>query len=205
MWNHGLDESSIREIPTFQFTKGEVENINQSVCGCVVCLNEFQEHDMLKVLPKCKHAFHLHCIDVWLQTNAKCPLCRSTIVSGNKHCPQDHVIAAPSSSPQDSQLLSCMDSNEDFVVIELGGEHGTTLPRMHQEKSGSRERIGERRSHYTRKCHHSSIMGDECIDVRKKDEQFSVQPIRRSFSMDSANDRQVYLDFQSIIHQNNRS
>ncbi|KAL2321036.1 hypothetical protein Fmac_030005 [Flemingia macrophylla] len=203
IWSHGLDESSIREIPTFEFTKGEAEKINLSVCGCVVCLNEFQDHDMLRVLPKCKHAFHLHCIEVWLRTNAQCPLCRSSIISGNKqHCPQDHFIAAPSSSPQDSQLLSCMDSDEDFVVIELG-EH---VPQMQQERSGSRERIlGERRSHYARKCHHVSIMGDECIDVRNKDdEQFSIQPIRRFFSMDSAHDRQVYLDFQSQMQQNNR-
>ncbi|TKY62369.1 RING-H2 finger protein ATL16 [Spatholobus suberectus] len=200
MWNQGLDESAIREIPTLEFTNGDVEK-NQSVCGCVVCLTEFQEHDMLKVLPNCKHAFHVHCIDIWLQTNANCPLCRSSI-SGNTHCPLDHVIA-PNSSPQDSQLLSYMGSDEDFVVIELGGEHGVTLPQMQQERSDTRGRIVESRSHSSRKCHHVSIMGDECIHVGKKDEQFSIQPIRRSFSMDSANDRQVYLDFQAIIQQNN--
>ncbi|CAJ1901377.1 unnamed protein product [Sphenostylis stenocarpa] len=200
MWNQGLDESDIREIPTLQFTKGEVEK-NQSVFGCVVCLTEFQDHDMLKVLPICKHAFHLHCIDIWLQTNANCPLCRSSILSGNTHFPMDHVIA-PSSSPQDSQMFSYTGSEEDFVVIELGGERGVALPQMQQERSDSREITVQSRSHsITRNV---SIMGDECIDVRKKDEQFSIQPIRRSFSMDSANDRQVYLDFQTIIEQNNR-
>ncbi|KAG2405891.1 RING-H2 finger protein [Vigna angularis] len=206
MWSQGLDESAIKEIPTLQFTKGDVEKNHQSVLyGCVICLTEFQDHDMLKVLPICKHAFHFHCIDVWLQTNSNCPLCRSSIVSGNTDCPMDHIIA-PSSSPQDSQLLSYVDSDEDFVVIELEGEHGEALPQMtQQERSDSRERVVESRSHsIIRKCHHVSIMGDECIDVRKKDEQFSIQPIRRSFSMDSANDRQVYLDFQTIMQQNNR-
>ncbi|ESW34528.1 hypothetical protein PHAVU_001G160000 [Phaseolus vulgaris] len=204
MWSQGLDESAIREIPTLQFTKGDVEK-NQSAYGCVVCLTEFQDHDMLKVLPICKHAFHFHCIDIWLQTNANCPLCRSNIISGNTHCPRDHIIA-PSSSPQDSQLLSYVGSDEDFVVIELGGgEHREALPQMQQERSDSRETIVESRCHsIIRKCHHVSIMGDECIDVGKKDEQFSIQPIRRSFSMDSANDRQVYLDFQIIMQQNNR-
>ena len=208
MWNHGLDESAIKEIPTLECTKAEAEKNIQSVCGCVVCLTEFQEHDMLKVLPNCSHAFHLHCIDIWLQTNANCPLCRSSITSGKKHCSLDDVIA-PSSSPQDSQLLSYMGSDEDFVVIELGGQHVATLPQMMQrERSDTRERnqriVGYSRSHSTRKCHHVSIMGDECIDVRKKDEQFSIQPIRRSFSMDSANDKQLYLDFQTMIQQNNR-
>ncbi|KZV48197.1 hypothetical protein F511_10783 [Dorcoceras hygrometricum] len=45
-------------------------------------------------------------------------------------------------------------------------------------------------------------MGDECIESRQKDEQFAVfQPFRRSFSMDSANDRQLYLAVQHIINQ----
>ncbi|KAK7396428.1 hypothetical protein VNO78_17430 [Psophocarpus tetragonolobus] len=196
MLNHGLDESSIIEIPTIHFTKGEE---NQSMCCCVVCLTEFQEHDMLKVLPNCSHAFHLHCIDIWLQTNANCPLCRSNVISGNKHCPLDHVVA-PSSSPQDSQLLSFMGIDEDFVVIELGGEHGATLPQMRQQDTS----VIQSTSHSTRKCHgRVSIVGDECIDVRKKDQQFSIQPIRRSFSMDSTYDRQVYLDFRTMIQQNN--
>ena len=213
MWNRGLDESVIREIPSIQFTKGEKCEDQTVLYGCMVCLTEFQEQDMLKVLPNCSHAFHLDCIDIWLQTNANCPLCRSSI-SGNTHCPFDHIIG-PSSSPQDSQLLSNMDSDEDFVVIELGGDHGRVLPQVQQERNDSRGSISQNRSHSKmkveqkklgnwkpRKCHHVSIMGDECIDVRKKDDQFSIQHIRRSFSMDSANDRQVYLDVRSIIQQN---
>ncbi|KAJ1416582.1 Zinc finger, RING-type [Sesbania bispinosa] len=208
MWIQGLDESVIQEIPTFQFIKGEGGD-DQSVYSCVVCLTEFQEQDMLKALPNCSHAFHLDCIDIWLQTNSNCPLCRSSI-SGNTSCPMDHIIA-PSSSPQDSQLLSNMGNDEDFVVIELGRENGGTLPQIQRERNDSRE---SSRSHSTRKMeqklmhlkpkkwHHVSIMGDECIDVRKKDDQFSIQPIRRSFSMDSANDRQVYLDVQARVQQN---
>ncbi|KAL6194797.1 hypothetical protein ACLB2K_035872 [Fragaria x ananassa] len=44
-------------------------------------------------------------------------------------------------------------------------------------------------------------MGDECIDIRGKDEQFSIQPIRRSFSMDSSNDRHLYLAVQEAVQQ----
>ncbi|KAJ7977261.1 putative Ring finger protein [Quillaja saponaria] len=210
LWNRGLDESVIREIPSVQFIKGEGEE--KSLSGCIVCLNEFQEQDMLKVLPNCSHAFHLDCIDIWLQSNSNCPLCRSSI-SGKTSYPLDHIIA-PSSSPQNSQLLSNMDSDEDFVVIELGGGDGITLPHRQHERSDSREML-QSRSHSPRKMekklirdlkrrnqHHVSIMGDECINVRTKDDQFSFQPIRRSFSMDSAADRQVYLTVQAIIQQN---
>jgi E3 ubiquitin-protein ligase RNF38/44 len=222
IWTRGVDESVIQEIPTFQFTKGEGDDDNhQSVKGCVVCLNSFQEQDMLKVLPNCSHHFHLDCINIWLQTNANCPLCRTSI-SGNTQFPMNRIIAAPSSSPQDSQLLSNMGSDEDFVVIELwgDGENRGTRSQIQQERNESRERLETlSRTHSTtrkaeeemkvvqlkpRKCHRGSIMGDECIDVRKKDDQFSIQPIRRSFSLDSASDRKAYVDVQNIIQQNNR-
>lgn len=214
MWNRGLDESVIREIPTFQYRR---EGEGRSVYGCVVCLNEFQEQDMLRILPNCSHSFHLDCIDIWLQSNANCPLCRTSI-SGNNKYPIDQIIA-PSSSPQGSQPYtdSLMGGDEDFVVIELGGEEveGALLPQRQQERHVSREiqmqlrdqsplKMEQKRGKLkTRKRHHLSIMGDECIDIREKDDQFSVvQPIRRSFSLDSAVNRQLYVDVQTTIQQN---
>ncbi|XP_002532367.3 RING-H2 finger protein ATL16 [Ricinus communis] len=213
MWNRGLDESVIRGIPAFQYRRGEAQQ--RSIYGCVVCLNEFQEEDMLRVLPNCNHSFHLDCIDIWLQSNANCPLCR-TGISGITRYPIDQIIA-PSSSPQGSQPYtdSLMGGDEDFVVIELGGEEeGILLPHRQQERDASRETQMQLRSQSPakmeqkpgklkpRKRHHLSIMGDECIDVREKDDQFSIQPIRRSFSLDSAVDRQLYLSVQNIIQQN---
>ncbi|KAF3553622.1 hypothetical protein F2Q69_00016160 [Brassica cretica] len=48
---------------------------------CAVCLCEFTEKDKLRLLPTCSHAFHLNCIDTWLQSNSTCPLCRGTLFS----------------------------------------------------------------------------------------------------------------------------
>ncbi|XP_050206392.1 RING-H2 finger protein ATL16-like [Mercurialis annua] len=213
MWNRGLDEHVIREIPTFQYRRGEAHE--RSVYGCVVCLNEFQDEDMLRVLPNCSHSFHLDCIDIWLQSNTNCPLCRTSI-SGTTRYPIDEIIA-PSSSPQGSQTYAdcMMGGDEDFVVIELGGqEEGVLLPHRQQETGESTETQTRFRSRSlakteqkpgklkSRQRHHVSIMGDECIDVREKDDQFSIQPIRRSFSLDSAVDRQLYLSVQAVIQQN---
>ncbi|KAK6940692.1 Zinc finger, RING-type [Dillenia turbinata] len=199
--SQGLDEMLIREIPTFRFRKRECEERN--LFECVVCLNEFQENETLRVLPKCGHAFHLDCIDIWFQSNANCPLCRSSISGKPQKYPLG-VIVAPSSSPQDSQpfIGSYMNSDEDFVVIELSREEGNvvTLPHRPQERHDNLEQKIENNKKM-RKFHRVSIMGDECIDVREKDD-FSIQPIRRSFSLDSAADRQLHLSFQEIIQQN---
>ncbi|TQE01114.1 hypothetical protein C1H46_013253 [Malus baccata] len=55
---------------------------------------------------------------------------------------------------------------------------------------------------FGRKFHNKvTSMGDECIEIRGKDEQFSIQPIRRSFSMDSSADRQLYLAVQEAMQQ----
>ncbi len=43
---------------------------------CPMCEEKFAEDDEVKELT-CKHTFHAPCIDSWLRTNKKCPLCRA--------------------------------------------------------------------------------------------------------------------------------
>ncbi|WMV47982.1 hypothetical protein MTR67_041367 [Solanum verrucosum] len=169
--NRGLDESVIRSIPVFKYKKREENSRIHSECA--VCLNEFQENEKLRVIPNCAHIFHIDCIDVWLQNNANCPLCRNSISS----C---------STPYQDPNLENFRD--EDYVVIEIS--------------NNNQERVSSRKC---KKFRHVTSMGDECINMRKKDDEFdAIQPIRRSFSMDSATDRQLYVAVQEIIMQQQR-
>ncbi|KAL4571986.1 hypothetical protein LXL04_018754 [Taraxacum kok-saghyz] len=160
----GLDESLIRQIPVCQYSKRD--NEKKSLHKCVVCLNEFQDLDTLRVLPSCNHGFHLQCIDIWLRNNSNCPICRLNI-SGTARGPIVLDTIGPTSSPQD-QVLSPTNSSDDFVTIELG-EPSNEL----------------RKSHF----------------IETKDEQLAIQiqPLRRSFSMDSAVDCDIYLSVQDII------
>ncbi|KAL1191295.1 RING-H2 finger protein ATL16 [Cardamine amara subsp. amara] len=237
--NRGLDESVIRAIPIFKFKKridgdndenGSVfkEGEEKSFQECSVCLNEFQDEEKLRIIPNCCHLFHIDCIDVWLQYNANCPMCR-TRVSCDTSFPPDRV-SAPSSSPEymvlnsrDSGTIVVRGENE-YMIIELGNSTGSDRPTngrllVEQERSGSGPLLNESpqksispsprkldRGGFKRKCrklHKITSMGDECIDIgRCKDEQFgSIQPIRRSISMDSSADRQLYLAVQEAIFQ----
>ncbi|CAN8269711.1 unnamed protein product [Cochlearia groenlandica] len=74
--NDGLDESLIKSITVYKFRKGDgfVESSD-----CSVCLSEFEDNERLRLLPKCKHAFHVSCIDTWLKSHSNCPLCRTFI------------------------------------------------------------------------------------------------------------------------------
>ncbi|KAL0461364.1 UNVERIFIED_CONTAM: RING-H2 finger protein ATL54 [Sesamum latifolium] len=69
----GLPQSAIDSISVFKYKKGDglIDG-----CDCSICLNEFQENESLRLLPKCSHAFHVMCIDTWLRSHKNCPVCR---------------------------------------------------------------------------------------------------------------------------------
>ncbi|PIA28448.1 hypothetical protein AQUCO_06900013v1 [Aquilegia coerulea] len=71
--NSGIDRSVIESLPVFRFAslRGQKEGLE-----CSVCLNRFESNEVLRLLPKCKHAFHVECVDTWLDAHSTCPLCR---------------------------------------------------------------------------------------------------------------------------------
>ncbi|KAJ7548629.1 hypothetical protein O6H91_07G020200 [Diphasiastrum complanatum] len=74
--SNGIDEALIDKIPVYSFRE---EDVLIDSTECSVCLSEFQDHEHLRLLPKCGHAFHLPCIDTWLNSHSNCPLCRAPI------------------------------------------------------------------------------------------------------------------------------
>ncbi|VVB02662.1 unnamed protein product [Arabis nemorensis] len=72
----GLQQSIINSITICNYKRGDglIERTD-----CPVCLNEFEEDESLRLLPKCNHAFHISCIDTWLGSHTNCPLCRAGI------------------------------------------------------------------------------------------------------------------------------
>lgn len=78
----------------------------------MVCkLSEFEEEENLRFLSTCRHSFHLDCINIWLQSNDNCPLCRSSISSTTWH-PFDQTMASSSSPKGDPQTQ--LRGEEDF-------------------------------------------------------------------------------------------
>ncbi|KAF2285247.1 hypothetical protein GH714_039101 [Hevea brasiliensis] len=72
----GIDKTVIESLPFFRFSslKGSKDGLE-----CVVCLSKFEDVEVLRLLPKCKHAFHINCVDQWLEKHSSCPLCRCKV------------------------------------------------------------------------------------------------------------------------------
>ncbi|KAL0433355.1 UNVERIFIED_CONTAM: RING-H2 finger protein ATL16 [Sesamum latifolium] len=193
--NRGLDEAAIRSIPILEFKKtgpGKKAAAETKLCECAVCLNEFQEEEKLSV-SVCTRP------DISLR-----PFCQILATSSSA---QNLVPPADNFTDRDE---------EDYMVIEIGYEDRHCSPssvRINQERRNSDEFLSispcprelaptKISGEIAKKFRYVASMGDEWIDSRQKDEQFSVQPIRRSFSMDSAADRKLYSAVQEIIQQN---
>lgn len=82
----GLDQMVINSYPKFQYSKGGNDPV------CPICLCEYRDTEMLRMLPDCKHYFHLNCIDAWLKLNASCPVCRNSPLPTPLSTPLSEVV-----------------------------------------------------------------------------------------------------------------
>lgn len=72
-----LGASSTKQLPTMQYKKLEMSSPESE--SCAICVDDFKEGDMMRVLP-CNHHFHLDCIDEWLINHSDlCPLCKNQV------------------------------------------------------------------------------------------------------------------------------
>lgn len=92
----GVEQVFIDTLPVFLY--GSIRGLKDSA-DCAVCLNEFANEDKLRLLPKCKHAFHTECIDTWLLSNSTCPLCRRSLLPDAEPVFPESTTAAISCAP----------------------------------------------------------------------------------------------------------
>ncbi|KAL8554225.1 hypothetical protein ACS0TY_002434 [Phlomoides rotata] len=86
----GLDEAVINSYPKRVFSKRNRNWGNDTVCS--ICLCEYRESEMLRMLPDCKHCFHVMCVDAWLKLNASCPVCRNSPLPTPLSTPLQEVV-----------------------------------------------------------------------------------------------------------------
>ncbi|XVF80144.1 hypothetical protein PTKIN_Ptkin15bG0046900 [Pterospermum kingtungense] len=89
----GLDQAVINSYPKFQFSK-EAAAVGSSDVNttCSICLCEYRDLEMLRMMPECRHYFHVSCIDAWLKLNGSCPICRNSPLPTPLSTPLSEVV-----------------------------------------------------------------------------------------------------------------
>lgn len=83
----GLKKSRLRQIPVAVYGAG----VDIPATDCPICLGEFMDGEKVRVLPECRHGFHVRCIDMWLVSHSSCPTCRRSLT--NQPAPSDEEDA----------------------------------------------------------------------------------------------------------------
>ncbi|KAH0865956.1 hypothetical protein HID58_083167 [Brassica napus] len=125
----GLDKTAIESLPFFRFSalKGSKQGLE-----CSVCLSKFEDVEILRLLPKCKHAFHIECIDEWLEQHATCPLCRNRVsiedelsVFGGGSNNSMRIMSQLSESREEEssmEILNFGKNDNSLSLVEQGNE-----------------------------------------------------------------------------------
>ncbi|XP_059903608.1 RING finger protein 150-like [Gadus macrocephalus] len=71
-------KKAISRLEVRTIKKGDKE-IDSEFDSCAVCIESYKPNDVVRILP-CRHLFHKHCIDPWLQDQRTCPMCKTNIL-----------------------------------------------------------------------------------------------------------------------------
>lgn len=149
----GLDEATIASIAAVEYRRGVGRGGD-----CAVCLGEFSDGELVRLLPRCAHPFHAPCIDTWLRAHINCPICRSP------------VVVVPSDLP-----AAAGEAEADGVQLE---EHQArdemSLSQSESETEGSEDSEAS-----------SDTQSEDTTAAGEENGRATPKPIRRSASMDS--------------------
>ncbi|KZV52704.1 ring finger protein [Dorcoceras hygrometricum] len=91
----GLDPSVIASLPVLVFKQTDRGNSFE----CSVCLSALEDGERARLLPNCKHTFHIDCIDKWLGSNSTCPICRAEAEPSLVPEPREGMLVAAGDAP----------------------------------------------------------------------------------------------------------
>ncbi|XP_025613169.1 RING-H2 finger protein ATL11-like [Arachis hypogaea] len=116
----GLDREIIETFPTFVYSAVKTQKIGRATLECAVCLNEFNDDETLRLIPKCSHVFHPDCIDAWLANHSTCPVCRANLFpSDNNNNDNGTFVAVQIPDPESNGS-----HRSEIAQINNGNDNG---------------------------------------------------------------------------------
>lgn len=127
--SRGLDSEVLETFPTFAYSTVKGLKIGKGALECAVCLNEFEDEETIRLIPKCDHVFHAECIDAWLENHVTCPVCRSDLVPKPGDSTQiDTQLELGATEGADNQTTVAADEGNTDVSIPIAEDAVDTTP-----------------------------------------------------------------------------
>ncbi|KAJ8647594.1 hypothetical protein MRB53_000617 [Persea americana] len=118
----GLDASVVAALPMFGYKSDEHKGTEE----CVICLSVLVDEEKARILPKCRHVFHVGCIDMWLHSHSTCPICRAFVVPGEEAMDVSSIVTLelshdppPETSSSHEQAVMTEEHSEIVVEVEI--------------------------------------------------------------------------------------
>ena len=196
--NSGIERTVVESLPTFKFgsLRGQKNGLE-----CAVCLNGFEDPEVLRLLPKCKHAFHMECVDMWLDQHSSCPLCRYKVNPDDIVLPQRQNTDEESSSSNIERGNNINDNVSSMEERDSGLLQNNALE--NNEVSSFRRSFDSNNSRNTRS---EGVIGEHRLD-----HQIILSPTYNSHSrvhqrgINSKSCDMLYLTFDGIISEGSSS
>ncbi|KAK6934976.1 Zinc finger, RING-type [Dillenia turbinata] len=167
--SNGLHPSIIQKFPTFLYSSVKDFRGEKYGLECAICLLEFEDYSLLRLLAICCHVFHQECIDLWLTSHKTCPVCRRSL--DTQTSPKENVQEEEEEEGEECEQDSMDDTfsiviNNDNEEDKGGGSwHGAVAETSRQfDERDNVERFS--RSHST---------GHSIVRSGEEDDKFTLR------------------------------
>ncbi|CAI0418569.1 unnamed protein product [Linum tenue] len=170
----GLDPALVQLFPTFPYSSVKEFRREKHELECIICLAEFEEDDLLRLLTVCYHVFHPDCIDLWLRSHKTCPVCRRDLEQVSRDSLEKVPLkifdsSAPVENVEDGDDGSLLDGSTAITVdqdrcLNGGGD---------DEETGRRKRVESdqlRRFSRSHSTGHSIVVSRSSVGDHGEDE-----------------------------------
>ncbi|KAK7386656.1 hypothetical protein VNO78_26990 [Psophocarpus tetragonolobus] len=155
----GLDPSMLQLFPTFTYSSVKDLRKDQKYgLECAICLLEFEDDNMLRLLTLCCHVFHQECIDLWLRSHKTCPVCRRNLDS-----PPEEV--QKTGDVNDTTMVTSTNGEIHINVGEEEQDGGEVEVCKHLHKAGSMASFTIGLGLHPHECEHNDM------EIRQEVEQ----------------------------------
>ncbi|XP_061349506.1 E3 ubiquitin-protein ligase ATL6-like [Gastrolobium bilobum] len=168
----GLDPAVIETFPTFEYSAVKIHKIGKGALECAVCLNEFEETETLRLIPKCDHVFHPECIDEWLASHTTCPVCRANLAPTGDTVRGIPVLNAEGEDVEaQNDVVESDPEQQNADAVQDSKE----LEVMRLNQTLNRNRTRGSRSSRTRRFPRSHSTGHSVVQPAEDTERFTLR------------------------------